>query len=108
MTEKFAHRGRVGREWTERGVEVEVAAAGDRALTTNVKCRKRVYLSGVRLADDHAGLLPHARIGRRRFHTAVLERRSLVFVKLGEKRGSLDCLCRELDRGHSPHSPRHV
>jgi len=87
---------------------VEIAAAGDGALAANVERGERVHLSGVGLADDHAGLLPHAGIGCGCFHAAILERRAAVFLKVREDRRSLDGFGREADRSHAAHCPRHL
>ena len=68
------------------GVAVELALAGHRALAADVQGGERVELAGIGLADDHAVLLLHRRVGGGRLHAAEFERRPPVFVEIGEQR----------------------
>jgi hypothetical protein len=80
--EVFADRRRVRRQKTLRQVPIEVAAAGHRALASDVERGERAELPGVGLPGNHAVLLLNLRIGNRRLHAPEFERRPPVFVEI--------------------------
>ena len=89
MAKHFADRRRGRRQRPERRVTIEIAAARHRALAADVQRCQRIDLARIRLADDHAELLMHARIGSRRFHPAEFQRRAPIGVEVGQDcRGS--------------------
>ena len=59
--------------------------------------------AGIGLADDHAVLLLHRRVGGGRLHAAEFERRPLVLVEIGEDRRGRDRLGREAQRRAGAH-----
>ena len=63
----------------------------------------RVELAGVGDADDHAELLLHIRLRRRRFHAAEFERRTFVFVEIGQDGGGLHGLRSGTSSAPRPH-----
>src|ERR1700730_3623795 len=87
------------------GVPVEIAAAGDRPLASDVEGGERIELTGIGLAGDHPVLLLRRWIGRRRLHAAEFERRALILVEIGENRRGLDGLDREAQRRRRAHGP---
>ena len=103
LAEDLAHRRRAGRQRPLGGMAVEVAAAGHGPLAADVERGERVDLAGIRLADDHAELLLHRGIRRGRLHAAVLERRPLVLVEVGQDGGGLDRLGRKSERRPGAH-----
>jgi hypothetical protein len=102
LAEMLADRRRAGRQRSVGGVPVEIAAAGDRPLTSDVERRKGIELSGIGLAGDHPVLLLHRWIGRRRLHAAEFEWRALILVEIGEDLRGGDGLGREPQRRHAP------
>src|SRR5204862_6302103 len=95
VTEHLADRRRAGRQRPLGRGTVERALAGHRALAADVERGERVELPGIRLAGDHAVLLLHRGVGGGRLHAAEFERRTLVFVEIGEDRGGRDGFGRE-------------
>ena len=92
---EFADGWRPRRQRPLRRVTVEVAAAGYRALASDIERSERIHLSGIRNAHDHAELLLHARIRRRRFHAAIFQGWPLVLVEIRQNGGCGDGLPRE-------------
>ena len=86
VAEILAHRRRAGRQRSERGMPVEFAAAGDRALAPDVEGGKCIHLAGIRDADDHSELLLDFGIGSGRLHAAEFERWPLVLVEIAAER----------------------
>jgi hypothetical protein len=82
---------------------VVLAATGHRALAADVERGERIELTDVRLADDHAVLLMHGRIGSGRFHAAEFERRPFVFVEIRQDLRGLDGFGREAQRRPGAH-----
>ena len=103
LAEVFADRRRAGRQRAERGMLVELALAGDRALAADVQRADGIDLAGVGNADDHAELLLHARIGGGRLHPAEFDRRTLILVEIGQDRRSLHRLGRKPQRRAGAH-----
>jgi hypothetical protein len=87
---------------------VEIAPACHRTLAADIEGGERVHLPGVGLADDHAELLAHGRIGGGRLHAPVFERRPFIPVEIGQHRGGLDGLRWKPDRLLTPHRTRRL
>jgi len=86
-------------------VPVEIAAAGHRALASDVERGQRVELPGIGQARDHPILLLHRRVGRGRLHATVFNGWPDVFVEIGQHRRGLDRLSREAERRRRTHRP---
>jgi hypothetical protein len=94
----LAHRRRARWQRTLGGVTIERTLAGHRPLAADVERGERVHLPGIRHADDHAELLLHGGVGRRRLHAPVFQRRPLVLVEVGQDRRGFHGLRREAQR----------
>jgi hypothetical protein len=86
---------------------VELAPAGDRAFASDIQRADPVDLAGVGNANDHAELLLHLGVGGGRFHPAELQRRTFVFVEIGQDGRRFHGLRREFQsRAAADHAGR--
>ena len=105
LAKEFARRRRTLRQRSHRGMKIEAALAGHRAFAADVERSDGVDLACVRLADNHAELLLHARIGRGRLHAAEFQRRTSVLVEVRQDRGGLHGFGRKAQRRGRAHGP---
>src|SRR5262249_18487405 len=103
----LAYRGCAGGQRSRGHMPIKISSAGDRTLTSDVEGGERIHLPGMWYADDHPELLLYGRIGSRRLHTAVFERRPRVLVEIGQDRGGLDGGGRETQRRLRAHGARY-
>ena len=103
LAEHLAHRRRAGRQWSLRRMTVELAAAGDRPLATDVERGQRVQLPGIGDAGDHAVLLLNRGIGGSRLHAAEFERLAAVLVEVRQDGRGPDGRGREAERRQRTH-----
>ncbi len=101
LAKRIARRRTGSRQRAGGGIALRLAA--HRTLAANVECLDRVELARVRNAHAHPELLLHARIRHSRLHTAVLERRPLIFVEVGQEGRRRHGLRRERERLAAAH-----
>jgi hypothetical protein len=88
--EHLADGRRAGRQWSLRGVTVELASAGDRAFAADVERGQRVQLPTILDTGYHAVLLLDVGIGCGRLHPAEFERRTTVSIEVRQDGRGLD------------------